>query len=112
MAFPNTFKDEQQEVLAYMVVEKQIPLERLQDAVNNCIMTCRGFPSVADILSFDRDIRMYTYNEVCAMWQKSEAVQDDFEKVRYDKKTYWILKTDIAKHNINIDKLKKYLQDE
>ena len=63
--------------------------DRLTDAVNNLIRTY-AYPSpprIADILGFDRKIKIYTYNQVCDMVANGEKFSN-FEKYN----EHWVLR--------------------
>lgn len=90
-AFPQVQADFT-DVLLERAKEKNWTDERLTDAVNNLIDTCQyPTPTLANVLSFDKRIKTYTYNEMCDMaydygksvWQTYLRLDDDFARGRY-----------------------------
>lgn len=68
-------------VLVERMIAHGFTHERVVDAVNNCIDTNPyKRPSIADIISFDKRIKLFTYNEMIARCTPTFTT-DNFEKV-------------------------------
>ena len=69
--------------------------ERMRDAVANVIRNFRYKElNIADIVSFDRKHKLYTYGQMCAKLVcngGTEKDTDSFRKVQIDGQTYWYL---------------------
>ena len=81
--------------------------ERFLDAVNNLLDTFRyPTPTVADFISYDRQIRLYTYEEMLArgaeLWEMHKAVKMDEKE-----KPVWVHVDDIKKYRLQIFEPKK-----
>lgn len=72
------------QILSERLVANGFTEQRIRDAVANVIdnFTYKK-PNIADIVKFDRKVKLYTYNEVSALVTKGEASFSDFEI--YDK---------------------------
>lgn len=70
--------------------------ERLSDAVNHVI---DNFPykelNVADIVSFDKRAKLYSYAQMCNEIANGQAVMDEFQRLEVDGKNYWARKVDL-----------------
>lgn len=72
--------------------------QRLADAVNSVMDNFRYKElNIADIIKFDKRIKLYTYAEVAELWTQGKATPDDFEKREINGTIYRIKKTDILK---------------
>lgn len=71
--------------------------ERFTDAVNYVIDHCRyPKPSIADFVSYDKSIKIYAHEEICANGTANyQAVRISPDQT----KPVWILKTDYEIHN-------------
>jgi len=71
--------------------------ERFTDAVNYVIDNCRyPKPSIADFVSYDRSVKTYTHEQICANGTAN------YQAVRISPaqtKPVWVLKTDFEIHN-------------
>ena len=89
-ALPQGFYD----ILVEMVKDDGFGDQRLTDAVKNVIKTCvYPIPTVANIISWDRRIKLYNYKDVCDYIDKGGRM-DDFEKHEIKGKIFWINKKD------------------
>jgi hypothetical protein len=99
-AFPavtNAFVD----ILIERAIANGFTNNRLTDAVNNVIETCHyPTPRLADFLTFDRRVRVYSYNQVCDMVTRNEAKFDDFAIIKIKGEPYRIRKSDKNIYNI------------
>jgi hypothetical protein len=96
IAFPRS-GDEFFSLLYERMKKNQFTAKRLEDAVTHVI---DNFPykelNVSDIISFDRRVRLYSYDEVCDICANGRAVMsEDFKKVRIGEKLYWVKKVDM-----------------
>jgi len=99
-AFPQ-IKPEFFSVLIDMMKENGFSDQRMIDSINNVIKTCQyPVPTMANFLSYDMKVKLYSYNEVCDMVTKSEAVFDDFCIVKVSGTPFRIRKTDKIKFSI------------
>jgi hypothetical protein len=74
--------------------------DRMRDAVANVIDTCLyPTPTIANLISWDRRVKLYTYQEVCDMIDKG-AKMSDFIIREYDGENYRILKTDAIRFGL------------
>ena len=83
-------------LLAERVVERGFTAARLRDAVNE---TLDGFRyrelSIADIIGYDRRLRLYSYKEVAALVTRGEAEFSDFAIREFGGVAYRVRKADI-----------------
>ena len=76
--------------------EKGFSDEKLKDAVNHVIDNCRyPVPTIAEFLSFDKVVKIFTYQEAAELVTKGKASFDDFEKREIDGEVFRILKSDL-----------------
>lgn len=84
-------------LLAERLIDNGFTAERTRDAVNNVL---DGFQykelTIADIIRYDRRVRLYSYNEVCVMVSGGKAAFSDFEIKEIDGKCYRVRKSDLA----------------
>jgi predicted transposase/invertase (TIGR01784 family) len=81
--------------------EKGFSDQRMIDAINNVIDSCQyPTPTMANFLSFDKRVKIYTYNEVCDKVTKQEATFEDFEIIKISGEPYRIRKSDKNIYNI------------
>jgi predicted GNAT superfamily acetyltransferase len=82
-------------ILHDMIRDDGFSDSRLVDAVKHVIKTCvYPTPTIAQIVNFDRRIKLHTYGEVCAMISKGYRMVD-FEKRKYRGGMFWVLKSEI-----------------
>ena len=93
-AFPK-MGDEFFMLLCKRIGANEFTAKRLEDAVEHVI---DNFPykelNVADIVSFDKRVKLYDKNQIWDECSKGYTT-DDFEKVRISGKLYWVKKVDI-----------------
>jgi len=76
-------------ILETMIDEENFTDKRFADSVNNLIKTCPfPEPTIANILGYDKKVKIYTYNEVTAekLWSDVEAIDAGLGKPRWIKK--------------------------
>lgn len=80
--------------LSRAVARKKMTAKQLEDAVDHLVDNCR-YPrfSIADIVSYDRKVRLYSHAECCEMC--SHGVSWDFDTVKVEGKTFWVKKSDV-----------------
>lgn len=73
--------------------------KRLQDAVDNLIDThTYKTIAIADVISFDKNIDIYSYIDVCNLaYERGSEVWNEFEKIIIDDSIYYIRKNDLSK---------------
>ena len=73
-------------ILSERLVANGFTEQRIKDAVANVIdnFTYKS-PNIADIIKFDKKVKLYTYHEVSALVTKGEAQFSDFEIYDKDK---------------------------
>ena len=92
-AFPKQSK-EFFNVLAERLIANGFTDQRLTEAVNNVIDNFQYKElNISDIVSFDKKIKLYTYQEACRLiTQKGYEFGRDLERINVDDKVYWIMK--------------------
>ena len=96
-ALPNSFAD----LLIERVKDKGFSDSRLRDAVNNVIDNCPyPTPTMANFLGFDKRVRVYNYNEICALITKFEASFDDYHRYPNNGKPFFVKKCDKEMFNL------------
>jgi len=99
-AFPkmgNGFFD----ILYERLVKNGFTGQRLEDAVNHVIDSFQYKElNVADVVSFDKRVRLYTYTQICDEIANGRATTDDYERVERDGKNYWVRKVDLENAKI------------
>ena len=95
IAFPSLPK-EFYGLLGNRMKEKGFTDDKMRDAINYVIDNCKyPIPTMSEILSYDRVVKLYSYNEVSNMVMKGQASFDDFEKREIGGKIYRVLKSDL-----------------
>jgi predicted methyltransferase len=79
-------------ILTQRIVEKKISGQQITDAVNNLIDNYKyPVPTVAEILSWDKKVKLYKHSEVVELIPKGYDFTM-FEKVEINNQVRWILK--------------------
>ena len=79
-------------LLVDRLTENNFTEQRVKDAINNIIDTNPyKRPAIADIISFDRKVKTYSYNEMVAMCNQYRT-SEDFKIVELGGKKRWIEK--------------------
>jgi len=69
--------------------------ERLIDSINFLIDNFTyPKPSIANVISFDKRIKLYDYDEVAKLVTNKETRFENFAKIRRNGTLFWIKKTD------------------
>ena len=88
-------------VLMERIKEKGFSDDRLSDSVNNLIDNFQyPNPTLANILSFDRKVKVLDYNQVCTLIGKHEASFNDFSKIFIREKMFYVRTSDKEIYNI------------
>jgi hypothetical protein len=102
MAFPNTFGTPEERngfyaLLVEVFKRERFTAKRVEDAVFNAIKTCGTYKHIciADIVGFDKRIKLYTYGMYCDLISRGLAVHEDFGKRQIDGRWYRFLKKDL-----------------
>jgi len=75
--------------------------KRLEDAINHVIDNFQYKElNVADIVSFDKRTKLFTYNQVCNEICNGQANMGDFQRFEIDGKAYWAKKVDLLNERI------------
>ncbi len=83
-------------ILAERILIRSFSSKRLQDAVNNVIDNFKFKElNVADVVNFDKKVKLYTYNEVLYLINRGLASFEDFETREINGKIYRVKKTDL-----------------
>ena len=88
-------------VLSDRLKEKGFTDLRLMDSINNLIDTCPyPTPSIANIISWDKQINLYTYDEMLKMNDNGMKPFEYHKRVFVSKIPLWARIDDIEKFNI------------
>lgn len=94
-AFPK-MSNEFFDILSERVVANKFTTKRLNDAINHLIDNFNYKElNIADIIKFDKKVKLYSYNDVCKMVSKGEASFTDFAIKEIDGTHYRVKKTDL-----------------
>jgi hypothetical protein len=99
-AFPS-LPPEFYQLLIDRLKEKGFSDDRLSDAVNNVIDHCQyPTPTLANFLSWDKRVKILTYQELCTMVTKGEASFDNYSKIMIGGKLHYVRCADKAYYRI------------
>lgn len=80
-------------VLLERMIAHRFTKERIADAISYVIDSCKyKRPSIAEIISFDRKIQTYSYQEIANKCAPGYSAFDHFERVKIDGKWRYIEK--------------------
>lgn len=83
-------------LLSERVRANKFTTKRLNDAINHLIDNFNYKElNIADIVKFDKKVKLYSYNDVCKMVSKGEASFTDFAIKEIDGTHYRVKKTDL-----------------
>lgn len=83
-------------LLSERLIDNSFSSKRLKDAINDIIDNFRYKElTIADIIKFDKRVKLYSYNEACRMVSKGECSFSDFETREINGKFYRVKKTDL-----------------
>lgn len=95
-------------VLDEMVDEEKFSEERFKDAVNSLIKNCvYPEPTIANIISFDRTVKVYTYHELMEKYKTCyymgstyDPIFTEYGKIDFHGQERFCKKEDIEKYNL------------
>ena len=88
-------------VLLERLIEKKFNDERFVNAVNSLIDNCQyPTPTLANILSFDKRVKVYSYSEMANIVMTGAKSQSDFAKIRINSKLFWVKLSDKELYNL------------
>jgi hypothetical protein len=109
-AFP-ALKGDFIDILQKRVKELGFGNQRITDCINHVIDTCPyPNPSIANFVSFDKRIKLHTYNDMCDMVSDyGKSIWDDYKAIRVPglKKIVYVLATDIEVYNLQAWEVKQ-----
>lgn len=80
-------------LLAERISDNEFTAQRVKDAINHVIDNSPyKRPSIADIISFDRKIKLHTYSEIQAKCYPGYSAFDHYEKIEIDGRKRYIEK--------------------
>ena len=83
------------------VKEKGFSNERMIDAVNNVIDNCQyPTPTLANFLSFDKKVKIITYNELCNLVTRQEAKFESYAPIKIKGVNHFVRNVDKEIFNI------------
>jgi hypothetical protein len=93
------------DILSKMIREDGFTNQRLTDAVKHVIRTCvYPTPTIANILSFDKRMKLNTYNDMVAMVDEyGQKVWEMYFKRKINDQTYWISKREADQYGIKYE---------
>jgi hypothetical protein len=98
-SFPNlpaSFYD----VLMDRLKENHFNDERLKAAVDNLIDTCiYPVPTIANVISFDKTVKVYTYNQICDFVMNGDKMSN-YRRIKSQFLKLWARIDDIEKYKI------------
>ncbi|HEY0088895.1 MAG TPA: hypothetical protein VGB37_08630 [Candidatus Lokiarchaeia archaeon] len=98
-AFPNVspvFND----ILMERIKENKFTNQRLKDAIDNLIDNfCYPNPSISNIISFDKRVKLHPYGEVCELVYNGWSFED-FAHIKIKGKLFWITKAEKEQYKI------------
>lgn len=101
-AFPLEDKEERARFFALLCSRMKangFTKQRMQDAVNYLVDNFRYKQiNIADVITYDRRVRLYTYQEYCSAVYRNKNLSDDFEfYAKIDDVCFWYRKSELAK---------------
>jgi hypothetical protein len=90
------------DILGEMVKDDGFCDSRLTDAVKNVIKTCvYPTPTIANILSFDKRVKLHTHEEMCDMAIRSGiSIWSAYDQKRINGRVYWISKAEKEQYGL------------
>lgn len=81
--------------------EKEFTDERLIDAVNSVIDNCQyPTPTMANFLSFDKRVKVLSYDELCNIVTRHEATFDSYTRIKINSKFFYVRIADKELYNL------------
>jgi hypothetical protein len=102
-AFPS-LNAEFYDLLIERMKDKGFTNDRMISSVNHVIDNCQyPTPTLANFLSFDKRIKLLTYNQVCNLVTSQEAKFDNFTMVTINEKKFWVSNADKELYGLPIE---------
>lgn len=96
------------EVFLDMIKSSKFDDERLIDAVTHVIATCvYPQPTIAQFISFDRKIKMWTYAQMIDETDRNQTVFKQRTPVKIDGQTFYVMLEDAAKYGFQSTRLEE-----
>ena len=84
------------DILYERIDKNKFTKQRLEDAVNQVIDNFQYRElNVADVVSFDKRAKLFSYNQMCNEIANGQSVMDDYQRLEIDGKNYWVRKVDL-----------------
>ena len=84
------------EILTERLLANGFTEQRLKDAIADVIDNFKyKIPNIADIIQFDKRVKLYTYNEAYMEIEKGAAVWEDFRIIERNETKYRIKLKDL-----------------
>lgn len=78
-------------IMMQRIAEKKMTAQQITDAVNNLIDNFKyQVPTIADVVSFDRKVKLYTHQEIVDLIPKGYEFSM-FEKITINGQVRWVL---------------------
>ncbi|MFA6817095.1 MAG: hypothetical protein WCS73_12450, partial [Lentisphaeria bacterium] len=95
---------------------KKMTATQLRDATMHCITETHKFGDfqISDVTNFSKEIQIIGYNEFMLGQEKGSIIASDWVMLKNDKdfkRNKWIRKADAVREEINIEELKKILNN-
>ncbi len=88
-------------VLTERLIKNNFTEQRLKDAVGYLLDNFHyQKPTIADIINFDKKIKLYSYHDVVFIITKNEARFEDFYKHWIGDTLYWVKKSEVEMWNL------------
>lgn len=89
-------KDDFFDLLVEMIIDEGITERQLIDSIKHVLKTFHYKElTIANILSFDKRIKLYTYSEVCALVTSGKFQMSDFQIKEIGEEVFRVLKKDL-----------------
>lgn len=88
-------------MLIERVRDKGFTDQRIIDSVNNVIDNCQyPTPTLANFLSFDKRIKLLSYNELCNIAASQMASFSDYSRIMINGKNFWVSNAEKEQYNL------------
>jgi hypothetical protein len=88
-------------LLSERIIANNFSDQRLKDAIGYLLDNFRyPSPSIADIISFDKRVKLLTYGQLLIENDKTGRAFKDYECIDRNGKKYWINKAEKEMHNL------------
>ena len=105
-AFP-AIENEYINVLSERIHANAFTEERIKDAVGNLIDNFKyPRPSIADVISFDKRVRLFSYSEYTNEILTKKAFGNDFIKHWIGDTLFWVKETECIRYNFKPNNIK------